>query len=170
MQFFKDIFAFLKTLTFIDYVFFFAIVILLTLIVTLLYFIKINDDVLVNKKDKTEKKDKLEETREMAIVKEITKNMMKEEPKTVTFTDYEKDQEEKAIISYDELLKKDNNYEINYEKEEYYDDLSVKKIDLDHLILDKDENEKPVFTGRVISFQKEEAFLNALKQLQNSLQ
>ncbi len=165
MQFFKDIFEFLKSLTFIDYIFFFAIIVLLILIVTLIYFIKINDEVFLNKKDK----ENLETTKEMAIVKEITKNMVNKEPKTVSFTDYEKDQEEKAIISYDELLKHDNNYEINYEKEEVYDDLKVKKIDLDHLIMDKEENPKPNFAGRAISFQKEEAFLQALKRLQNGL-
>lgn len=168
MKIFTDILNFLKSLAFVDYVFFFAVLVLMILVITLFYFIKINDDVLES--DKKEKKPK-EETQEMQIVKEINEALASEEPRpNIDFTDYEKDQEEKAIISYDELLKQDNNYEINYEKEEYLDDLSVKKFDLDHLVTKKETDEKPVFKGRVISFEKEEAFLQALKQLQNGLQ
>ena len=79
---------------------------------------------------------------------------------------YEKDQEEKAIISYDELLQRQNKYAVNYEKEEIIDDLVVKKVDLNDLV-NKDEQVK-IKEVRVISYEKEEAFLNALKEL-NSL-
>ena len=92
----------------VDIIFFFAVLILMILIVTLIYFIKINNE--------TEEKD-LEETQEMKIAKELRDSMKNSEP-TIKFTDYEKDQEDKAIISYDELLNKGNNYELNYEKEE----------------------------------------------------
>ena len=108
----------------VDIIFFFAVLILMILIVTLIYFIKINNE--------TEEKD-LEETQEMKIAKELRDSMKNSEP-TIKFTDYEKDQEDKAIISYDELLNKGNNYELNYEKEEMHDDLSVKKVDLDNLV------------------------------------
>ncbi len=167
MRLFSDILDFLKTLTFIDYVFFFAVLILMILIITLVYFIKINDEVFTHKKEA-----KKEPTQEMKIVEEINKalqNNAVEEHDNIDFTQYEKDQEEKAIISYDELLKQDHNYEINYEKEEYLDDLSVKKFDMDNLVSDKETAEKPSFAGRAISFAKEEAFLNALKQLQKEL-
>ena len=103
----------------------------------------------------------------MKIVKEIKNNMKNEEP-TIQFTDYEKDQEDKAIISYDELLHKSNNYELNYETEELYDDLSVKKVNLDDLVNRKVEA-NPNVSVRVISFAKEEAFLEALKRLQKEL-
>ena len=87
----------------------------------------------------------------------------------IQFTDYEKDQEDKAIISYDELLNKEtNNYELNYETEEMHDDLSVKKVDLDNLV-NKSNNAVSNLEVRVISFQKEEAFLEALKRLQKEL-
>lgn len=102
----------------VDIIFFFAVLILMILIVTLIYFIKINNE--------TEEKD-LEETQEMKIAKELRDSMKNSEP-TIKFTDYEKDQEDKAIISYDELLNKGNNYELNYEKEEMNDDLSVKRL------------------------------------------
>lgn len=142
----------------VDIIFFFAVLILMILIVTLIYFIKINNE--------TEEKD-LEETQEMKIVKELRDSMKNSEP-TIKFTDYEKDQEDKAIISYDELLNKGNNYELNYEKEEMHDDLSVKKVDLDNLV-NKNNNTVSNIEVRLISFQKEEAFLEALKRLQKEL-
>ena len=80
---------------------------------------------------------------------------------------YERDQEEKAIISYDELLQKQNKYAINYEKEELLDDLVVKKVNLNDLV-NKDEQVK-IKEVRVISYEKEEAFLNALKELNKLL-
>ncbi len=142
----------------VDIIFFFAVLILMILIVTLIYFIKINNE--------TEEKD-LEETQEMKIAKELRDSMKNSEP-TIKFTDYEKDQEDKAIISYDELLNKGNNYELNYEKEEMNDDLSVKKVDLDNLV-NKNNNTVSNIEVRLISFQKEEAFLEALKRLQKEL-
>lgn len=142
----------------VDIIFFFAVLILMILIVTLIYFIKINNE--------TEEKD-LEETQEMKIAKELRDSMKNSEP-TIKFTDYEKGQEDKAIISYDELLNKGNNYELNYEKEEMHDDLSVKKVDLDNLV-NKNNNTVSNIEVRLISFQKEEAFLEALKRLQKEL-
>ena len=160
MKLFNDIGDFLETLSFIDVVFFFAVLILIILVVTLIYFIKIN-------KDDEEGKKQDDETAEMKIVKEIRENM-KNDDVVINFTDYEKDQEERAIISYDELLNKSNKYGLNYEKEDVYDDLSVKKVDLDNLV-NKDSEIKVNSDVRVISFAKEEAFLEALKRLQKEL-
>lgn len=166
MQIFNDIITFLKSLSLVDYIFFLAVLILMVLITTLFYFVKINDDVL----KKPKKNSNLEETQEMKIVKEITKDLEKiEEPKNIAFTDYEKDQEEKAIISYDELRQKDNNYEINYENEELYDDLLVKKLDLENLTTEKIAQPDSIKIGRAISYEREEAFLKALQELQNGL-
>lgn len=144
----------------VDIIFFFAVLILMILIVTLIYFIKINNE-------SEEKEKDLEEIQEMKIAKELRDSMKNSEP-TIKFTDYEKDQEDKAIISYDELLNKGNNYELNYEKEEMHDDLSVKKVDLDNLV-NKNNNTVSNIEVRLISFQKEEAFLEALKRLQKEL-
>lgn len=160
MKLFNDIGYFLKTLTFADLVFFFAVMILMVLIVTLIYFIKINNEDV--------QEEKLEETAEMKIVKEITKNIDTNDAPNINFTEYEKDQENKAIISYEELLKKKQNYELNYEKEDVYDDLSVKKVNLDNLVNIKEER-VPKIDVRVISYAEEEAFLQALKQLQREL-
>ena len=90
MKLFNDIGDFLETLSFIDVVFFFAVLILIILVVTLIYFIKIN-------KDDEEEKKQDDETAEMKIVKEIRENM-KNDDVVINFTDYEKDQEEKAIL------------------------------------------------------------------------
>lgn len=161
MKIFSDIYNFIMALRFVDIVFYFSILILMILIVILIYFIKIN-------KIEEDEKNKLGETQEMKIAKELRDNM-KSSDKMIQFTDYEKDQEDKAIISYDELLNKEtNNYELNYETEEMHDDLSVKKVDLDNLV-NKSNNAVSNLEVRVISFQKEEAFLEALKRLQKEL-
>ena len=160
MKIFSDIWSLLMALRLVDIIFFFSVLILMVLVVTLIYFIKINN-VEEPKKD-------LEETQEMKIAKEL-RDSMKNNDATIKFTDYEKDQEDKAIISYDELLNKEtNNYELNYETEEMHDDLSVKKVDLDNLV-NKSNNAVSNLEVRVISFQKEEAFLEALKRLQKEL-
>lgn len=159
MKIFSDIWSFLMALRLVDVVFFFAVLILMILVVMLIYFIKVN-------KDEDEKG--LGETQEMRIAKELKKNMKNKEEANINFTNYEQEQEDKAIISYDELLKKGSNYELNYETEEMQDDLSVKKVDLDNLIKEKSDA-TPNLEVRVISFQKEEAFLEALKRLQQEL-
>lgn len=161
MKIFNDIYNFIMALRFVDIVFYFSILILMILIVILIYFIRIN-------KMEEDEKNKLGETQEMKIAKEL-RDSMKSNDKMIQFTDYEKDQEDKAIISYDELLNKgNNNYELNYETEEMHDDLSVKKVDLGNLV-NKSNNAVSNLEVRVISFQKEEAFLEALKRLQKEL-
>lgn len=160
MEIFSDIWSFLIALRLVDIIFFFAVLILMILIVTLIYFIKENESELKKEED-------LSETAEMKIAKELRENM-KSSDKTIKFTEYEKDQEDKAIISYEELLNKGNKYELNYETEEMHDDLLVKKVDLDNLI-NKSNEETPSIGVRVISFGHEEAFLQALKQLQQEL-
>ena len=157
MKIFSDIGSFFSSLTFIDIVFFFLVVILIVLVVTLIYFIRINQDNEVNN-----------ETAEMKIVKDIKDNMNREDNSVViNLSDYEKDQEDKAIISYDELLNKSNKYGINYENEEFRDDVSIKKVDLENFSTSNVESIKSDI--RVISFAKEEAFLEALKRLQKEL-
>ena len=198
MNLIKDIYSFFNILSFVDVIFFIAIITLLILLVTLVYFIKINKDVLNeddffppsktedvieeikvenNSIEKVENSNLLEEEiledyndeeGELLDLESLTKKLKAEEgTERITCTEYEKDQEEKAIISYEELLKKKNKYAINYEKEEVMDDLIVKKVNLNNLV-NKNEEEKIENEIRVISYQKEEVFLDALKEL-NSL-
>lgn len=181
MNLINDIYNFIKYLSFIDVTFFAAIISLLILIVTLIYFIKINrDDVEVKEnKDlnniieniKMEEPNNIvedsNEEGELLDLESLTKKLQEEKDESrINFTEYEKDQEEKAIISYDELLQKHNKYALNYEKEEVLDDLVVKKVNLNNLI--NTEKLDEVKNVRAISYEKEEAFLKALKEL-NSL-
>lgn len=193
---FKDIYNFISYLSFVDIIFFVAIITLLILLVTLIYFIKINKDVIdEDNYFPPSDNNKLEEIKEISVDNEVTdkeKSLEIEEYndeeaplmdlKSLTkkleeqqdnneraiCSEYEKDQEEKAIISYDELLKKHNRCAINYEKEEVMDDLIVKKVNLNNLVNESVEEEIKEEV-RVISYQKEEAFLNALKELNGLL-
>ena len=196
MNFFTDVYKFISYLTLVDIVFFSAIVALLILLVTLIYFIKINreddnDDLPPSNDIKKEEDVKMNRSAEVDILNSIQNNPLEEheyndeegelldlesltkklqqeqESSEIDIREYEKDQEEKAIISYDELLQKQNRYAINYEKEEVMDDLVVKKVNLNDLV-NKDEYEEAV-NVRVISYKREEAFLNALKELQSLL-
>jgi len=110
-----------------------------------------------------------DEEGELLDLESLTKKLKEEESNDrINCTEYEKDQEEKAIISYDELLQKRNKYALNYEKEEVIDDLIVKKVNINDL---ENKNEEEVVSSeiRVISYQKEEAFLDALKELNKLL-
>ncbi len=159
MKLISDITDFFQTLTFVDFVFFFAVIVLLILIISLIYFIKINEEVL--KEDSSKEKSDLELISE-AIEKDSSN-------KSVNFTTFEKEQEDKAIISYDELVTKNKNYDLNYLEEKEVDGVSVKKINLEDMyssdVLKKEES-API---RVISYKKEEEFLQTLKNLQSIL-
>ena len=115
----NDIITFLKSLAFIDYVFFFTVVFL--------------------------------------------KNI-----KPIDFTPYEKEEEEKAIISYDELLSNTGQYELNYLNEEKNGDVLVKTVDLNNLINVK-KSEPIKMEVHLMSLRKEEEFLKTLKELSKSL-
>ena len=88
----SNVLLFLNSLSFIDYVFFFTVVFLIVLIVSLVYFIKTNEQIMASDEE-TSDSDNLS-----SIVSKIQK-----EAKPITFTSYEKEQEDKAINSYDEL-------------------------------------------------------------------
>ena len=168
MQIINDIISFLKTLSFVDVVFFFAVLALMLLVIVLIYFIRennIEDDHNVTFKKDLSKPEIDQNNEEIVSLKEITEALENAEPSNIDLNKYEEEQEEKAIISYDELLKRKNDFAINYTEEE---DLVVKKVDLDNLI-NKDVIVKPEIKVSVISYEKEEAFLEALKQLQQTL-
>lgn len=153
------ILSFLSNLAFIDYIFFFTIIFLIILIVSLIYFIKINKD-----EEEEQPKKKVSDPDNLKAISEA----IKVESKPITFTSYEKEQEEKAIISYDELVSSHGDYELNYSTEEKNDGVSIKKVDLDNLVKEVTED-KPNLEIHVISLKKEEEFLKALKTLQKNL-
>ena len=196
MEIFKDIYKFINYLSLVDIIFLSAIIVLLILVVTLIYFIRINEDVLGEddffppsnslKEDDIKKEDIIEkievnnpevaeeeyndEEGELLDLESLTEKLKAEEEsgERISCTEYEKDQEEKAIISYEELLQKKNKYAINYEKEDVRDYLIVKKVNLNDLV-NKNEEVELKEEVRVISYQKEEDFLSALKELNNLL-
>ena len=172
MQILDDIMNFLKTLSFVDVIFFFAVLALMLLIIVLIYFIRENHyEEEINNLTPGNNLPPITNNNsdEIASLKEITEALENAEPSAINLNKYEEDQEEKAIISYDELLKKKNDFAINYSEEEALDeDLTVKKVDLDNLI-NKEVRVKPEIKVSVISYEKEEAFLEALKKLQQTL-
>ena len=181
MTILKDILGFLNTLTFIDYIFFFSVVLLIILVVSLIYFIKINDEVfekIQTTEDKKDVLDKIEletpqifdenEEGELLDLETLTKQLEENKSSNIDLTAYEKEQEERAIISYDELISKTSNLKINYEDEEVINDITIKKVDLANLISEA-EPQEPKINVQVISYDREEAFLQALKQLQQNL-
>ena len=156
---FANISAFLKSITFIDYIFFFSVIFLIILVVSLIYFIKINEEI-IDSTEKVEDADNL---------KEIINNIKATDPKPMTFTPYEKEQEDKAIISYDELLSNTGSYELNYVNEEVKDDLTIKKVDLNNIANQSMQIEVTNKEVPLLSLKREEEFLKALKELQKTL-
>ena len=78
--------------------------------------------------------DTFEVNENMKFASEIVERMEEEiKPSNIELTDYEKKQEEEAIISYDELLKvKDKIYNITEDEEtdEFIDELKSFRLDL----------------------------------------
>lgn len=174
MQVLSDIINFIKTLTFVDITFFFAVLSLMLLVITLIYFIKENSLEEKENKDDTSPtflntEDNAEKKTELDNLLEIAASLENAEPQNSNLNHYEEEQEEKAIISYEELLKRKNDFAINYSEEESIDeDLTIKKVDLNNLV-NKEVIVHPEIKVSVISYEKEEAFLEALKTLQQTL-
>lgn len=193
MNLFDNLKIFIKSLTLVDIIFFVAIISLLILIVTLIYFIKINkpevfdtnssggmggnkdsDEIknIVNELSnniKPEREKYNDEEEALLDLNSLTEKLKQEEEDRVDVTLYERDQEEKAIISYDELIQKHHNYAINYEEEKVIDDdVVVKKVDLNNLVKEDSFVDNNI-EARVISYKREEDFLQALKELNRLL-
>lgn len=193
MNLFDNLKIFIKSLTLVDIIFFVAIISLLILIVTLIYFIKINkpevfdtnssgsmggnkdsDEIknIVNELSnniKPEREEYNDEEEALLDLNSLTEKLKQEEEDRVDVTLYERDQEEKAIISYDELIQKHHNYAINYEEENVIDDdVVVKKVDLNNLVKEDSFVDNNI-EARVISYKREEDFLQALKELNRLL-
>lgn len=181
MAFFKDFIEILSSLTFVDFVFFGSMMMLIVLVVTLIYFIKINNseivdtsNVVVEEKPAISVKEitpSYDDENDVAIdLASITKALNERTKNPIEMTDYEMEQEERAIISYDELLERSKNLSLNYEVEEEKEDneVTIKKVDLENLV-SKVEDAETTLEVRVISYQKEEAFLEALKNLKEQI-
>lgn len=138
-----------------------------------LWLILISMIVLVNLKDKErgKKMDTISKAKiDMQQLEQITKNIEENhKPININLTNYEQEQENNAIISYDELIKNKKNFSVNYDESYKPNDntIEVKKVDLnDYTPRENDSNNIKV---TLMSYEKEEAFLKALKQLQMDL-
>ena len=113
--------------------------------------------------------------KDMSDLEKITSRIEEEyKPVNIELTSYEQEQEDNAIISYDELLSnrdKNNNNGFSYDSKYKSDnDLSVKKIDLDNnTASSKEEIPEERVKVQLFNYEKEEAFLKTLKQLQSEL-
>ena len=154
MTIFNDVITFIKTLTFMDYIFLIAMIVLMLLVILLIYFFKENtsDEII-------EINNSSDENAELLDLKKITEALESAPESSIDLNKYETEQEEKAIISYDELLKRKDDFALNYSEEENIaDDLTVKKVDLNNLV-NKDIIENTKINVQVISYEKEEALI-----------
>lgn len=163
-QLLKDIIGLLTGLGKMDLLLYFAVLILIILVVSLIYIIKTSEE---------EEEPKEEGTtiynREDVDLKEIITNIENTNPALAEYTEYEQEQEEKAIISYDELIARSKTGTLNYDKEEVINnEVSIKKINLDKLA-NAQEEEKITKTNSLFNYEKEEAFLKALQSLSELL-
>ena len=155
---FENLFGFLYTLSMGDYIFLVCTFLILVALIYVIYLIKKDDEKHYINKTEIDTLESIKET----IEKEY-------KPETIILTDYEKEQEENAIISYDELLKNKNKLNISYD-EEYEPNTSevlVKKINISEN--NEEIKNKSELSVKLMSYDKEEAFLKALKQLQQNL-
>lgn len=108
------------------------------------------------------------EVNDMLDLKAISKELEESKKEvTIDLTPYEKEQEEKAIISYDELIKSNSTMKINYASEDDSLGVKIKQVDLKN-IAKEDENSLDTQV-KSISYEQEEAFLEALKKLESML-
>ena len=155
----ENIFGFLYTLSMGDYIFLTCTFLLILGLIYITFLIKRDDTVgtYFNESDISD----------LTSIKEKIEKDYK--PSAVKLTDYEEEQEKNAIISYEELLKNTKNNNVSYD-ENYVsntEEISIKKINLDG---NSDiENTNSNLKVKLMSYDKEEAFLTALKQLQQNL-
>lgn len=107
---------------------------------------------------------------DMLELEAITKNIEKDyKPINIELTSYEQEQENNAIISYDELVSNKSANQIKYDDSYQSNlDISVKKVNINENV----KSSKAVNTKidlPLMSYEKEEAFLKALRQLQSDL-
>lgn len=161
-QILSDVINVITSINNIDLLLYISILVLIILVVSLIYIIKnesyedINDNASIN----TSKNDE--------DLKTIVNNIENSSLVVSEFTDYEKEQEERAIISYEELLAKSKMGKINYEEENVInDDITIKKINLNNLMEEPTlkERKNMVFGN----YKREEEFLNTLKTLNELL-
>lgn len=162
-EMYENLVGFIYSLSMGDYFFFIGTFLLIVLFVYILYLIKCSDG--------EEAENAVSEKKDDFDIEAVTKAIEKDyKPETIRLTSYEEEQENNAVISYEELLKNKDKISVSYDDEYEFEEptLSVKKFDLTNT------SETPVIDEsklkvQLISYEKEEEFLKALKDLQSNL-
>ena len=139
-----------------DIIFILIIIVLLIMAVIVLLMIKREENKIMSVEEKSKKT--------MIDLDRITANIERDyKPLNIELTSYEQEQEENAVISYEELKNKSTN--VTYEEE--VEETGIKKIDFNKTI-DLEHTQK-IDVPLLSNYEKEEAFLRALRQLQKDL-
>ena len=165
-DFLENIFGFLYALSMGDYFFLIGTFLLIVAVIYIIYLIK-RDDCFMD--EKRFERDGSNDSMDILSICEKIESEYK--PGTIELTSYEEEQENSAIISYDELIKSKNLNTLNYDKEYKYDsdELSVKKINIEEYKMSERCEKEIELKVKLMHYDKEEAFLQALKQLQQNL-
>ncbi len=155
----ENIFGFLYTLSMGDYLFFFGTFILILSFIYVVFLIK-----------KEESMESIYSSSDVNDLNNIKESIEKEyKPIDIKLNSYEEEQERNAIISYEELISNKDKFKVSYD-EDYtneFKDVNVKKINLDNKGIE--DNTQSNLQVKLMNYDKEEAFLVALKQLQKNL-
>jgi hypothetical protein len=156
----EDLLGFIYLLSMGDYFFFIGTFLLIVLFIYIVYLIKCSDE---------ESEDVLSDAFDIEQVqKSLEKNY---KPEVIKLTSYEEEQENNAIISYEELISNKNKLNVGYDDEYSYEgdgeNLTVKKIEL--MKSKSSEIKEPKLEVKLMSYEKEEDFLRTLKELQSNL-
>lgn len=188
MNLFYDIWNLISSLSFIDYILYFSVITLIILVVSLIYVVrleKLEEEKLDQTSSLPSNEVNIEENEEIDLSL-IVKNIDENPKPIIDMTRYEEEQEQKAIISYDELIRDVRQTELNYDKEELVDDIiPVKKVSVNpvsssfsqieltprepKILVDALCESQNDSRGKLFSYEKEEAFLKALQQLNELL-
>lgn len=164
-DFLENVFGFLYALSMGDYFFLIATFLLILALIYIIYLIK-RDDTMDEKRFEIDR-----DNDSMDILKICEEIESSYKPGTIELTSYEEEQENNAIISYEELVKNKNQNSINYDNSYKYDsdELSVKKINIEEYQMSEQKEKEIELKVKLMHYDKEEAFLRALKQLQQNL-
>lgn len=150
----------LKNFNLSDLFFFSSILILILLLVYIIYLMRCEEEDNKGVKLKATNQNKIED-----IITNIEENY---EPKPIDLSKYEQEMEDTAVISYEELLKRTSS-SISYDDE--YDsgtkEIDIKKVDNTNMSDTRELVSLP--TGSMMKYESEEAFIKALKKVQDNL-
>ncbi len=161
----------LKSFEWSDLFFFAVILLMLLLLVYVVYLVKIDETEFSEEVknlemiDKIEEAPKKEEKTLLNIVNDLETNY---KPEPIDLSSYEREQEDTAIISYQELLSRTSNniyYEDEYDSG--FDDVKIQKVDNKEMSNTQELVDLP--KAVMMRYESEEDFLSALKVLQKNL-